>query len=101
MRRLLAQVVAVSIFLGAQTLSAQTPSIASWNPYHGAPGTAVQISGSNLSTTSSVLFNGVPGTGLSIASNWSLTVTVPSGATTGPVTIINAAGSYTGSSNFT
>src|SRR5260370_343443 len=98
MKRILAKVFAFGIFLGAQTLLAQTPAISSWSPYHGAPGTVVTVYGRNLSTVTAVLFNGVPGTSLSLVSSWTLKITVPAGTTTGPVTVINADGSYTAGS---
>jgi hypothetical protein len=92
----------VALFLQtAATLSAQTPNIASWSPSHAAPGAVISIQGANLSTAKSVTFNGVAGTDLAIQSAWGLTIRVPQGAATGPVTVTNATGSYTASVNFT
>ncbi len=87
--------------LALPVLTAQTPSIASWNPYHAPVGGVVTIAGSNLNTVASVYFNGVAGSNLQIQSAWGLSVTVPAGAATGPVKVVNPAGAYTASVNFT
>jgi hypothetical protein len=66
-----------------------TPSITSVTPTSGAVGTSVTIAGTNFGSTqgtSAVSFNGTAATGTSWSSS-SITVAVPSGATTGSVTV--------------
>jgi len=66
-----------------------TPTITSFSPTSGIVGTTVTISGTNFSSTTannSVQFNGTTATVTSASSN-SLTVTVPSAATTGAITV--------------
>ena len=65
------------------------PVISSFSPQGGPIGTVVTIHGQNFSTTSSndiVQFNGTKATVTAATAN-SLTVTVPSGATTGPILV--------------
>jgi len=66
-----------------------TPSITSVSPTSGVVGTSVMILGTNLGSaqgTSAVSFNGTTATATSWSSS-SITVAVPSGATTGSVTV--------------
>lgn len=69
--------------------SANAPTIDSFEPLTGPPGTQVYIYGSNFSTTAAdnlVRFNGIQATVLQAESNV-LVVTVPSGAETGVITV--------------
>lgn len=78
------------------------PQISSLVPSNGPTGTSAIISGSNFGTTqgtSTVTFNGVTATPSSW-SNTSITVTVPSGVTTGPV-IVTAGGVASNGVTFT
>jgi uncharacterized repeat protein (TIGR01451 family) len=67
------------------------PTISGFNPYVGAPGDQIQIAGSGFSAGNfTVAFGnppGVPVTAGSILSDTTLMVTVPNGATTGPISI--------------
>jgi RHS repeat-associated protein len=83
-------------FTTAQATTAPPPNIATVSPPSGAVGTTVTIDGSYFGTTqgsNSVTFNGVPAT----ATTWSdaqLVVSLPNGATTGPlVTTVNGVAS--------
>jgi hypothetical protein len=76
------------------------PLITGFSPASGAEGAMVTISGTNLSSTISVSFNGVPA-GFSIVSDNQLTATVPSCAGTGPIAVIDPVGTATTISNFT
>jgi len=84
------------------TVTSSAPSITSLNPTSGAVGTSVTISGTNLGTTqgtSTVTFNGKPGT----PTSWSATgivVPVPSGTTTGNV-LVTVGGIASNGVNFT
>ncbi len=79
---------------------AQSASVASANPYHGPVGTLVTISGQNLDTASAVYFNNVPVSSIQVLNAWYIKVTVPSGATTGKIKVVNPKGSYTTSSDW-
>jgi hypothetical protein len=61
----------------------------------------VQIIGNYLDNTTSVSFNGTAAPGFTIDSPTQLTVTVPAGATTGPVQVGNSAGAGTSAGVFT
>jgi uncharacterized protein YkwD len=86
---------------GGTTTSPSAPSLTSLSPTSGPAGTRVTLNGSGFGTsTGSVRFNG---TAASIAS-WSSTqivATVPSGATTGPVTVRTSAGVTSNGRTFT
>lgn len=80
------------------------PSIATFTPTSGPIGTTVTITGTNfdpVAANNMVAFNGVTAATPSAASITSLTVTVPVGATTGPLSVTTLAGTGTSSTNFT
>jgi len=80
------------------TVVNQAPKITSVSPNVAAPGTTVTISGSNFSATNAhniVYFGAVKAT-VSSATASSIIVTVPSGATFAPITILNTDISLTG-----
>jgi uncharacterized repeat protein (TIGR01451 family) len=76
------------------------PTIASFAPASGPAGTTVTINGSNFFSSTSVKFNGI-GAAFVVNNNGSITATVPSGATTGPLSITNSVGPATSGSSFT
>jgi IPT/TIG domain-containing protein len=63
------------------------PSVTAFDPQHGPPGTLVVISGSNLTSVTGVVFTGATASQVQINSGTRLTVSVPDGATTGPITL--------------
>lgn len=78
------------------------PSIASFSPAIGAPGTTVTVSGSNFPASASAVqatINGVAATVTSSSAS-SLTLTVPSGATPGPIVLTTATGTATSTADF-
>jgi hypothetical protein len=76
------------------------PTISSLSPSSGSAGTLVTIAGSNLGTTQgAVTFNGFPATPTSWSAT-SITVSVPTGATTGNV-VVTASGVNTNALSFT
>jgi uncharacterized repeat protein (TIGR03803 family) len=77
-----------------------TPVISQMYPASGAAGQKVLFWGKYLLGATSVTFNGVPATGVSVTSGQSVRASVPAGATTGPVTIRTANGSFTTKSVF-
>ena len=102
----------ISVTVGGQTGTSEivftvTPVVSSFTPTSGAVGTSVTISGHNFSTTAgenTVVFLGAEGDNadnaeatVSAATATSLTVTVPSGARTGRISV--AVGGQTGTSN--
>ncbi len=100
--------IAISIFLVACNDDEETtpsPTITSFTPASGVVGTTVIITGTNFSTTAAsntVTFNGTAAT-LTAAIATQLTVTVPTGATTGKiaVTVNSSSTTATSTSDFT
>ena len=85
-----------------RTTSSQT-SLFTFTPKSGPVGTQVTISGANFSPDSAqdaVLFNGTAAA-ITSASSTQLVVTVPDGATTGPITVAAPIASVTSASPFT
>lgn len=83
--------------------SVPNPAISSFSPNSGEPGTTVVITGSGFSTTNSVnevSFNGVS-SWVSAATATSLTLQVPSGATTGKITVTVAGVPVVSTQDFT
>jgi hypothetical protein len=78
-----------------------TPAITRLTPDKGAVGTTVLIDGSNLQGTTRVKFNGVAATSVTVLAPSRVRVTVPSGATTGKVTLTNSEGTATSAGVFT
>jgi hypothetical protein len=81
------------------------PTITSFAPSVGQIGTSVVITGTNFSgtgfTTSAVRFNGVAATSFTVNSPTQITATVPTGATTGPISLTTPGGTATSTVNFT
>jgi hypothetical protein len=77
------------------------PSIAQMVPASGSVGQKILLWGSHLLGASSVTFNGVPAASVQVGSTQALTVTIPAGATTGPVAVTTANGSFTTTQSFT
>jgi uncharacterized repeat protein (TIGR01451 family) len=80
--------------------SGTLPTITGFSPTVAAYGANVVIFGGNFFSPATVKFNGA-GASATITSTTELNATVPSGATTGPITVTTALGSFTTSSNFT
>jgi hypothetical protein len=75
------------------------PTIASLTPTSGPVGTAVTISGSGVTGTTSVKFNGTAAT-YQVNSDAQINATVPSGATSGAIMVTTPAGTATSSTSF-
>jgi hypothetical protein len=67
------------------------PTISSFAPTSGPVGTSVTISGTNFTGASAVRFNGVSAS-FAVNSATTITATVPTGATTGPISVTTSAG---------
>jgi len=79
---------------------ASFPTIASFSPTAGSIGTPVVISGTNFTGATSVTFNGTAAS-YTVDSDSQITTSVPSGATTGQISITTPSGSGNSASNFT
>src|SRR5207248_5344009 len=82
------------------SVTSAAPSIESFSPGSGAPGSYVTFSGRNFTGTTSVKFDGVTAS-FSVASDTQLYASVPAGAASGPISVTNASGTVTTSSAFT
>jgi large repetitive protein len=77
------------------------PSITGFTPPSGPVGTSVTISGTNLSSPTSVTFNGTHATSFVVDSAVQIRATVPAAATSGPIAVTTAGGVATSGSDFT
>ncbi len=94
---------AVGNILSISRYSSSTLSLINFNPTSGPVGTSVTIYGTAFSTTPSsntVTFNGVSATVVS-STTTQIVTTVPSGATTGLISVTTSAGSVSSSTAFT
>ena len=90
-------------------LTAPVPTITGFTPAFGPVGTSVTITGTNFSgtvsgtsfTTSSLKFNTTSATTFKVDSATQITATVPTGATTGKISVTTPGGTATSSTNFT
>ncbi|MEI6519013.1 MAG: IPT/TIG domain-containing protein, partial [bacterium] len=76
------------------------PTITSFTPASGVVGTVVTITGTNLTGTTSVKFNGISSLTITNISATSLTATVPIGATTGKISVTNPDGTANSANDF-
>ena len=82
------------------TQSYVAPTITSFSPTSGPIGRSVTITGSGFTGTTAVAFNGTAAS-YAVNSDTQITATVPSGATSGYITVSNSSGTATSSSSFT
>lgn len=95
----------VTVSTGASTLSSKqifhvTPTLKTFSPSSGPVGTPVTVTGSGLTQTTKVTFNGVSAA-FTVSSDEQVTTTVPSGATSGRITITTKGGSAVSTKVFT
>jgi len=83
----------------AQLSVVATLDVSSFSPANGTVGTAVTITGSGFSGATGVDFGGRAAS-FTVVSSTQITTTVPSGATTGPITVTTPGGSATSASSF-
>ncbi|MFQ5865527.1 MAG: immunoglobulin domain-containing protein, partial [bacterium] len=76
------------------------PIISSFSPTAGPVGTVVTVVGSNFTGASTVAFNGTPASTFTVVSDIEINATVPSGASTGPISVTNPTGTGTSADNF-
>ncbi|MEM7343205.1 MAG: IPT/TIG domain-containing protein, partial [Chloroflexota bacterium] len=77
------------------------PQISGFSPTSSPAGDVVTLTGSGFTGVTSVTFNGVTGTGLTVVSDNEIQVTVPANGTTGLIGVTNRAGSGLSSQSFT
>lgn len=80
--------------------NAQTPSVTSFTPSSGGCGAIITLTGTNLSSPTSVKVNGTTGIVLSSTST-SIQVLVMPGSTTGVIAVTNGSGTGNSATNFT
>jgi hypothetical protein len=76
------------------SLSMNLPPFVETKPAYGKVGTRVVIMGDNLNGSTAVTFGGTPATFL-VAANSAIVATVPTGATSGSVTVTTPTGTLT------
>ena len=100
-----ATVAVTTLVLGVPAAQAAAPTITSFSPTCGPVGTVVTITGTGFndapSPVSSVTFNGTAATMFTVASDTQITATVPTGATTGAIAVMDSEGTATSTTNFT
>jgi hypothetical protein len=78
----------------------RVPTITGFTPHTGHAGTQVSIFGSGFFGTTAVRFNGTGVSSFIVVTDTKITTTVPSGATTGPVTVTNPMGTANAAAAF-
>ena len=88
---------AFSVAIGtAPALATASATVSGLSPTYGVAGTVVDITGSGLTDTTDVSFNGADAGAPTVVDDSHIRSTVPSGATTGPVTVSGSGWSVTG-----
>src|SRR5205807_9038380 len=77
------------------------PSITSFTPVSGPAGASVTLTGTGFTGATGVSFNGTAATTFTVNSDTQISATVPTGATTGKITVTNSVGAGTSATNFT
>ncbi|MCX6246084.1 MAG: lamin tail domain-containing protein [Bacteroidetes bacterium] len=76
-------------------------TVTGFSPSIGPVGTTVAITGTNFTGGTTVYFNGIQSTTVTYSSSTLIYATVPSGATTGPITVVSSLCSVNSASIFT
>jgi hypothetical protein len=82
------------------SLDAGLPPFVTYLPTYGRAGAPVEILGQGFTAGSVVSFNGTPAASPDVVSSTYLRVVVPSGATTGPITVTTSTGTLTSNKVF-
>ena len=83
-----------------QLASSLAPEVTSFNPVSGGAGTQVTLTGNRFTGSTAVVFNSTSAV-FAVNSNTQITTSVPVGATTGKISVTNAAGTRSSAANFT
>jgi hypothetical protein len=78
-----------------------TPTIGSFSPSNAAVGASVVITGGNFAGVTAVRFNGIDASSFTVDSLTQITATVPSLATSGPISVVTGRGTATSVASFT
>jgi hypothetical protein len=90
-----------TVFVMDLGLPKPLPHVGTINPQAGSVGQQVLLFGAGMLGTTSVSFNGTPATTFTVPSGQGIWATVPTGATTGPITVTTPNGSFTTKNSFT
>ena len=82
------------------TVTTTAPTISSFSPKSGPVGTSVRINGSGFAGTTAVRFNGVSASFTVNTQGTRIDTIVPTGATTGKITVTTPGGTATSATNF-
>jgi hypothetical protein len=96
----------VTVTTGVTTLTSNntfrvTPTFPSFSPASGPVGTPVVLTGTGLTQTTKVTFNGTAATTVTVNSDTQVTADVPTGATSGKIAITTKGGSTKSTTSFT
>jgi RHS repeat-associated protein len=91
----------VATFKPASGGGGAPPTITSFSPPSGVVGTSVTITGTNFTGATATKFNGTSATSFTVNSSTQITATVPTGATTGTISVTTPYGTATTSTSFT
>ncbi|HRP17944.1 MAG TPA: IPT/TIG domain-containing protein, partial [Ginsengibacter sp.] len=84
-------------------LNIQDPNatITKFTPTSGCIGATVTITGTNFNSATDVLFNGISASSFTIVSNTEISAVVPTGATTGKISVVTPSNAAISTNNFT
>jgi hypothetical protein len=84
----------------AQVLDVVPPTLTSFDPANGPVGASVVLTGTGFTGATAVAFHGTAASAFTVDSDTQITVSVPSGASTGVVSVTTPGGTATGSTSF-
>ena len=85
----------------ATTLEVVPPTLTRFNPTRGPVGARVTLTGTHLNEATAVAFNGVSAPEFEVVSATSIEAVVPSGATSGPISVVTPGGTAVSAEHFT
>lgn len=82
------------------TVPAGYPTVTKFSKSSASPGETITLTGTNLSSTTAISFNGTAASTFSVISSTSVSVVVPVGATSGPILVTNGVGTNSSAKTF-